>query len=133
MPDPHDTLASLRATSGLTRTPPAHLATRLVEAIVHGEDIRVPLGIRGQYPDAAIAAAISYQARTAIGFGGGRERVAGLRLVDTSNGASWGEGRDVEGTSLDLLLAVSGRPVDRSRLIGPGAPRLLARPASPSD
>lgn len=123
-PDPWDTLASFRSASGLTRTPPANLATRLVEAIVNGEDIRRPLGIRRGYPQTSIAAALSYQLRTPVAFGGGRERVAGLRLVDTSTGATWGEGSNIEGECLDLLLAVSGRPVAPSRLVGPGAARL---------
>src|SRR5690606_38350890 len=53
-PDPRETLGALRDAAELTLTPPANLATRLVEAIVHGEDIRRPLGLTGQYPDAAV-------------------------------------------------------------------------------
>ncbi|WP_114423931.1 maleylpyruvate isomerase family mycothiol-dependent enzyme [Nocardioides houyundeii] len=123
--EPRDTLASLRAASGLTRTPPANLATRLVEAIVHGEDIRRPLGIHGAYPHPATIAALGYQVRTPVSFGGGRERVSGLRLVEASSGTSWGDGPEVVGPALDLLLAVSGRPVAAARLTGDGAPRLL--------
>lgn len=48
--DPLDTLTSFCEVGTLTRTPPANLATRLVEAIVHGEDIRRPLGIGRTYP-----------------------------------------------------------------------------------
>ncbi|WP_225667807.1 MULTISPECIES: maleylpyruvate isomerase family mycothiol-dependent enzyme [unclassified Arthrobacter] len=44
--DPRDTLAALRRDAPLTRTPPANLATRLVEAFVHGEDIRRPSASR---------------------------------------------------------------------------------------
>ena len=43
--DPANTLEAMRAAINLTLTPPATLATRLVEAFVHGEDIRRPLGI----------------------------------------------------------------------------------------
>jgi hypothetical protein len=39
---PADTVEALRAAGDLTLTPPAPPATRLVEAIVHGEDIRRP-------------------------------------------------------------------------------------------
>lgn len=122
--DPRDTVAALAAAADLTRTPPARLATRLVEAIVHGEDIRRPLGIAGSYPQSAIVQAFVYQLRTRVSFGGGRERAAGLRLVDRRTGASWGEGEDVEAEAIDLLLAVSGRPVDRESLTGSGASRL---------
>ena len=124
-PDPRRTLAALTQVTGLTRTPPANLATRLVEAIVHGEDIRRPLGWRDAYPRGSIAEALTYQLRTPVSFGGGRERAEGLRLVDDSTGATWGSGDEVVGDSLDLLLAVSGRPVQHGLLSGSGAPRLL--------
>ncbi|MCC9145271.1 MULTISPECIES: maleylpyruvate isomerase family mycothiol-dependent enzyme [unclassified Arthrobacter] len=110
--DPQDTLRALRDVSELTRTPPANLATRLVEAIVHGEDIRRPLGLSGSYPEPAVLRALAYQLRTPGAFGGGRERAAGLRLVDRRTGTAWGTGTTVEADALDLLLAVSGRPVE---------------------
>src|SRR5690349_17379161 len=42
--DPQDTVASLRAAAPLTLTPVAPLPTRLVQATVHGQDIRRHLG-----------------------------------------------------------------------------------------
>lgn len=123
--DPRDTLAALEKAAELTRTPPANLATRLVEAIVHGEDIRRPLGIAGKYPEQAISQALVYQLRTSVSFGGGRERAAGLRLIDRRTGATWGQGDDVEADAIDLLLAVSGRTVDRERLTKTAASRLV--------
>ncbi len=122
--DPHDTLAALEDAADLERTPPAALATRLVEAIVHGEDIRRPLGIAGKYPEPTILQALAHQLRTPVFFGGGRERAAGLRLVDAKTGATWGQGADVEADAIDLLLAVCGRRVDRASLTGSGATRL---------
>ncbi|WP_324649830.1 maleylpyruvate isomerase family mycothiol-dependent enzyme [Georgenia sp. H159] len=122
--DPRDTLAALEEASGLTRTPPARLDTRLVEAIVHGEDIRRPLGITGRYPRPAVVRALVHQLRTPVSFGGGRERAAGLRLIDRRTGVSWGHGEDVEADTIDLLLAVSGRRVIPERLTGRGASRL---------
>lgn len=125
--DPQDTLRALDAVVPLTRTPPANLATRLVEAFVHGEDVRRPLGLAGSYPPGAVADALAYQLRTPVSFGGGRERAAGLRLVDATTGQTWGDaGADVvQGTGIDLLMAVSGRPVARDLLTGSGAARLL--------
>lgn len=117
-PDPLDTLHELTAVADLTRTPPANLATRLVEAIVHGEDIRRPLGITGNYPPTAITQALEYQLRTGVGMGGGRERAAGRQLIDSTTGTAWGTGEPVEGESIDLLLAVSGRPVPADRFTG---------------
>lgn len=130
---PQDTLAALEKIADLKRTPPAALATRLVEAIVHGEDIRRPLGISGRYPEPAILQALAYQLRTPVSFGGGRERVAGLRLIDRRTRATWGHGNDVEADAIDLLLEVSGRRVDRESLTGRGASRLdVALTTTPS-
>ncbi|MFC7455755.1 maleylpyruvate isomerase family mycothiol-dependent enzyme [Brachybacterium sp. GCM10030267] len=85
---PEQTLAAFRAASHLERIPPAHRATRLVEAIVHGEDIRRPLGITGNYPRAGVHEAMAYQLRTPTSFGGGRERADGVRLIDAGSGVS---------------------------------------------
>lgn len=130
--DPRQTLAALEAALNLTRTPPAALATRLVEAIVHGEDIRRPLGITATYPEPAIHRALTYQLRTPVSFGGGRERAVGLRLIDRKTGTSQGEGEDVKGDAIDLLLALSGRHVDQDRFIGIGGPRLARAATSTS-
>lgn len=110
--DERDTLAALAAVEGLTLTPPANLATRLVEAIVHGEDIRRPLGIVADYPQEAVIAALEYQLRTGVSMGGGKERAAGSRLIADDAGWSRGSGPEVHGTALDLLLAVSGRAAE---------------------
>lgn len=108
--DPATTLAALRAAIPLTATPPAPLATRLVEAFVHGEDIRRPLGIDAEYPVDAVIAALRHQTKTAVGMGGGRERVRGLRLVAADADVVLGDGTEVTGRAIDLLVAVSGRP-----------------------
>lgn len=108
---PEETLRAWTAAIPLTCTPPADRATRLVEAIVHGEDIRRPLGLAAAYPAWAVRAALDYQVRTPAAFGGGRERARGRRLVDSESGASWGTGDPLEGAALDLLMHVSGRPV----------------------
>ncbi len=108
--DPQETLRALADATELTCTPPANLATRLVEAIVHGEDVRRPLGISADYPTAAVLVALEYQLRTGVSMGGGKERAQAVRLVAEDAGASWGAGDEVRGSALDLLLTVSGRP-----------------------
>ena len=42
--NPAETLARLRAVATRTSTPPAPLVSRIVEEVVHGEDVRRPLG-----------------------------------------------------------------------------------------
>ena len=128
---PRATLSAFTEITDLTQTPQANLATRVVEAIVHGEDIRRPLGIAGSYPERAVVQALTFQLCTAVSFGGGRERALGLRLIDRKTGATWGQGDTVEADPIDLLLAVSGRRVVRESLEGSGASR-LARAAAVS-
>ncbi len=125
--DPLETLEAFRAVTDRTDTPPGPLATRLVEAYVHGEDIRRPLGITSSYPHEHVMTALGYTARTGAGLGGGKERVAGLRLSPVDGGPAIGEGPDVRGTAIALLLAASGRPLDAEELTGPGARALRSR------
>ncbi|WP_309125448.1 maleylpyruvate isomerase family mycothiol-dependent enzyme [Kocuria sp.] len=122
--DPARTVERFREVHSRTTGAPAPPATRLVEAFVHGEDIRRPLGIGHDYPRAHVITALRHQLDTSGRFGGGRERARGLHLVATDTGFSTGVGEDVRGTAIALLLAVSGRPVTAEELTGPGAARL---------
>lgn len=125
--DPRDTLAALSAAATNTATPPAPLPTRLVEVFVHGEDIRRPLGLSRAYPAAHVATALAFQVKTAVGMGGGRERAKGWRLTATDTPYATGEGAEVRGTAIALLLAVSGRPTAAGELSGAGAEAFLAQ------
>lgn len=125
--DPRETLAAFRAAAHRTDAPPAAVATRLVEAYVHGEDIRRPLGITASYPTEHVMTALSYMARTGAGLGGGRERVKDLRLSPSDSDGHLGQGPEVRGDAISLLLATSGRPVRPAELSGPGATTLAAR------
>lgn len=127
---PADTLAAYRAVASRTTGPPVAIASRLVEAFVHAEDIRRPLGLTRDYPPAAVAEAIGYQARTSVKVGGSRERVDGLALIATDAERRFGDGEQVCGSAIDLLMAISNRPVDPDELSGPGASILAERVAS---
>lgn len=127
--DPGETLAELRSVVSRTATPPAALATRLVEAYVHGEDIRRAVGLTGSYPAEHLTTALAYQLRTAVAWGGGKERADGLRLVASDASFASGSGPEVQGSLLSLLLAVSGRPVAPEELSGPSATTLTGRAA----
>lgn len=124
---PLRTLEEFRDVSWRTTGPPAPLATRLVEAFVHGEDIRRPLGIQRDYPTVAVLSALKLQVATSTKMGGGRELVNRLRLVATDAKASFGNGPEVRGSAIALLMAVSGRPVREGELSGLGVQEFLAR------
>ncbi|WP_102141858.1 maleylpyruvate isomerase family mycothiol-dependent enzyme [Mycobacterium hubeiense] len=122
---PQETLARLRRVAPRTSTPPAPLDTRLVEEVVHGEDIRRPLGLTRTYPVEAVVRSLHQQARMSASFGGAKELVARVRLCATDADLSIGEGPEVRGPALALLLAVSGRRVALDELDGPGVGALL--------
>lgn len=127
--DPHETLERLRRVAERTSGPPAPLASRLVEEVVHGEDIRRPLRATGTYHAEAVSLALNHQLRTGVGWGGGRERMAGLRLEASDTDQSWGPqtGPPVTGSAVDVLMVASGRWAVLSQLFGPGVDLLEER------
>ena len=116
---PDVTLQRLRAVATRTSTPPAPLDSRLVEAVVHGEDIRRPLGLDRAYPQDVVTRALHLQARTSESFGGAKQLVTRVRLVATDADVAIGSGPDVRGPLLDLLLVATGRRAALA-LEGPG-------------
>lgn len=54
----------------------------------------------------------------------GKPRLAGLSLLATETNAVVGEGDQVKGPAVSLLLAASGRRVALADLTGRGRPRL---------
>ncbi|MFP7761404.1 maleylpyruvate isomerase family mycothiol-dependent enzyme [Marisediminicola sp. LYQ85] len=130
--DPGRTLDRFRSVSSSTSTPPVALATRLVEAYVHGEDIRRPLGIDSDYPPEHVATALAYQVTTSVKIGGGKELAHGWRLVATDTELVHGDGPEVRAPAIALLLAISGRPVSAAELGGPGAPAFATTITKPS-
>ncbi len=117
---PAESLERLRRVVSRTTAPPASLDTRLVEEVVHGEDIRRAVGLVRSYPQEAVVRALRLQVRTGASFGGAKEMVASVRLTATDADLSIGEGPEVAGPALSLLLAVSGRRVALGDLDGPG-------------
>jgi uncharacterized protein (TIGR03083 family) len=99
----------IRSLVGRRRHPPrlTHLEV-LIDILVHGMDIAVPLGRRLEIPaDAAASAAdrIWYEDR----YFGARTRLAGYRLTATDTSWSAGQGSLVEGPIDALLLLMTGR------------------------
>jgi len=123
---PEETLQRLRDVASRRSTPPAPLDSRLVEEVVHGEDVRRPLGLTRSYPQEAVIRSLRLQARTPASFGGAKELVTRVRLTAADADVSVGDGPQVSGPALSLLLAISGRRVALTDLTGPGLPALAA-------
>jgi uncharacterized protein (TIGR03083 family) len=126
-PTPADTLAGFEAIVTSTGHPPGPPDTVLGETIVHSEDIRRPLGLRHAYPtDAIVQAADFFKGSNMII--GTKRRISGLRLRATDAEWSTGDGPEVVGPILALLMAMTGRKPAASELTGEGVQSLAARP-----
>lgn len=114
------TLDGLRAAATRRDTPPVHLASRLVEEIAHGEDIRRALGLKRDYPPRALELAVEYQARTPDSVGGGKNLAQRVRLVSEDEQFILGLGPDLVGPRLELLMVLTGRQAAAGSLSGAG-------------
>ncbi|WP_299928458.1 maleylpyruvate isomerase family mycothiol-dependent enzyme [uncultured Nocardioides sp.] len=126
-------LAQLRdnARTGATPTGMPAVAA-LADAVVHGLDVRRPLGQPGAVPVDALAPLADFTLGTpwpvnAVVGGSARRRVAGVRLVATDTDWTHGTGPDVLASAEALLLLLYGRPVAPAELTGPGVHTLLPR------
>jgi uncharacterized protein (TIGR03083 family) len=121
--------AQIRGMAGSRRTAPGVTPLEpLLDVLVHGQDIAVPLGRPRTMPiDAATTAAtrvwdMPWPMSTTFAP---RRRLAGLRLVATDADWTVGEGDPVEGPLQALLMVLTGRtPAVRDRLSGAGTARL---------
>ena len=123
---PAQTLASFRERVKATTHPPGPSDTMLGETIVHAEDIRRPLGIAHAYPVDAVTRVADFYASSNLMIGG-KKRIAGLRLRADDADWSHGEGPEVSGPALSLLMAISGRKAVLTDLSGPGVDTLRSR------
>lgn len=124
---PQETLQRLREVVGRRTGPPAPLDSRLVEEVLHGEDVRRPLGIEHAYAPEAVERALRYQVRTPVAVGGSKQIAAGVTLRSSDDDLLVGEGPEVTGPSVSLLMAVSGRDAALADLEGPGLDVLRSR------
>jgi len=129
---PAETLARFRSVVSSTTKPPLPVTAMLGEAIVHAEDIRCPLGIRRAYPIATLARTAEYYGSSNLPVRT-KERVTGLRLVATDGPFTLGSGPLVTGSTLALMMAMTGRATYCDELGGDGVAILRNRsaPAQP--
>jgi uncharacterized protein (TIGR03083 family) len=97
----------------------------LADAVVHGLDVRVPLGLSSDVAPEAFTALADWTVKSrwpkTIPIGGSvRRRLPGKRLVAVDTGWSWGEGDEVRGTADQILLQLFGREVPALRSERPG-------------
>jgi uncharacterized protein (TIGR03083 family) len=124
---PADTLAHFEAIVTSVKHPPGPADTWLGETIIHGEDIRRPLGIRRDYPAGAVARVATFFTGSNLLIGAKR-RIEGLTLRATDANWTHGSGPEASGPLLSLVLAMTGRKTALDDLTGEGVATLRARP-----
>lgn len=124
--------ALLRSMAGSRKKAPgiSHLEP-LIDVLVHGQDIAIPLGLARTMPVPAAVAAADRVWPDLYPFRAGR-RLAGIRFAATDCSWSAGTGLLAEGPIAAILLALTGRPAAADRLTGPGVAELSTRLAAPA-
>lgn len=124
-----ETLERFRRVGTSTTKPPLPTVAMLGESIVHGQDIRRPLGIRRDYPiETLMRVAEYYQGSDLVVLAKGR--IGGLRLVASDGPFTAGSGPLVSGTTLALTMAMTGRTTYCDELEGDGVATLRDRCAT---
>ena len=116
---PAETLARFRRVLSSTTKPPLSVAAMLGETIVHGEDIRRPLGIERDHPVPTLTAVADYYQGSDLPVLSKR-RIHGLQLTATDGPFTTGVGPQVSGTTLALVMAMAGRALYFDELEGDG-------------
>jgi uncharacterized protein (TIGR03083 family) len=121
-----DALARFRSVLGATTHPPGPLEAMVGEVVVHGEDIRRPLGIRHKYSDDALTTTADFYRRSNLLIGAKR-RAEGLTL--RADDVDWkaGSGPEVAGPLASIILAITGRRAGLDDLSGEGVATLRGR------
>jgi uncharacterized protein (TIGR03083 family) len=123
---PAQTLAELSAHVGDTTAPPGPVDSWIGEFVVHGADIRRPLGIDYSPPVATTRQVADFYKNSNLLIGA-KNRIVGVRLVATDTDWSHGSGAEVRGPILSLVQAMTGRSIALSDLTGDGVPALRAK------
>ncbi len=125
-PDPAATLADFRSLQHSTSAPPGPKLSWLGEIVIHGADIRRPLGISHTYPPEVVRQVLDFYKGSNMLIGA-KKRITGLALQASDGDWRHGQGEPVEGPMLSLLLAMTGRAAACDDLTGPGVATLRDR------
>ncbi|OBB15848.1 hypothetical protein A5662_06395 [Mycobacteriaceae bacterium 1482268.1] len=106
---PTEITAAMRAMVGVRRKPPgAAVVDPLMDVLVHGQDIAVPLGIDRPMP--IPAAVVAAERVWSMGFPfHARKRFPNVRFTATDADFQVGEGAEVRGPIRDILMTLAGR------------------------
>lgn len=118
--------AKLEKGTTTTNHPPGPVVAMLGETVIHGEDLRRPLGLSRTVPEASLVAVADFYKKSNL-IVGAKRRIAGLHLQATDAEWSTGDGPDVSGPLVSLILAMTGRKAAVGDLSGEGVATLGQR------
>jgi uncharacterized protein (TIGR03083 family) len=106
--------------------PPGPAYVALGEVMVHGEDIRRAQGTRGDHPEEHLVTLAEMYKKTGLPLHG-KKRVAGLKLRATDVEWSTGDGPEVSGPCMSLIMGMVGRTGALADCEGDGLETLRTR------
>ena len=102
-------VAALRGMVGARRKGPGTSVQQpLIELLVHGQDIAVPLGINLPMPTDAAVEAAHRLSRMKFPLNAA-QRLHGIRLVATEADFAAGQGREIRAPISDIVMVLAGR------------------------
>jgi uncharacterized protein (TIGR03083 family) len=124
----HEITAALRSHANRDLSPPiTGPLSGLTDVLVHGGDIKIPLGLPFNPELGRVGLALDFlTGPLPLGFVP-RGRLRRICLHATDVDRTWGKGVDVRGPIAALMMSVSGRAALLDNLDGPGVPLLRHR------
>jgi uncharacterized protein (TIGR03083 family) len=123
---PAETLRRFEAVIDATTAPTGDTAAYLGEVLVHGQDIRCPLGISTEPDVEALTAVAEFYARRNFTVPS-KSLASGLRMLATDGPFITGEGPEVAGPTLALVMTMAGRRAYLDQLEGAGRDLIIDR------
>ncbi|HEX3796042.1 MAG TPA: maleylpyruvate isomerase family mycothiol-dependent enzyme [Acidimicrobiales bacterium] len=126
-----DIIADIRRFADSRAKPPGFGSEApLSEVLVHGQDIRIPLGLDDTSAIESWAAALDFLVMPKARRGFVSRSLQGFHFVASDIDWSHGTGDEVRGPAVALALAMMGRKARLEDLAGPGASRLVGEDLS---
>lgn len=123
---PAQTLAEFRAHATDSTSPPGPAQSWLGETVVHATDIRWPLGIEHEFPIPTLVEVADFYKGSNVLIGAKR-RISGFRLRAADADWATGDGPEIAGPMLALVMAMTGRKAAVDRLSGAQLEAFTAR------
>ena len=123
---PAQTLAEFRAHAMDSTSPPGPTPSWLGETVIHSTDIRWPLGIEHEFPAEALIQVADFYKKSNMLIGA-KSRISGFKLRATDADWSTGDGPEISGPMLALVMAMTGRKTAVDRLSGSQLDAFAAR------